>query len=102
MDDKTQTSQNTEYAGPPKSHDFRDAKNVQQEPQQQQKEAPVKMTTTSSSATAEPNLLSMISAPDRVVPVVKKKKRQMLNQLAHAKTPAQIYSTLLINRKEKS
>lgn len=31
-----------------------------------------------------------------------KKKKQMLNQLSRAKTPAQIYSTFLINRKEKS
>ena len=31
-----------------------------------------------------------------------KKKKQMLNQLSHARTPSQIYATFLGQRKEKN
>jgi len=80
MDDKVNTSQNTEYAGPPKSHAFQNNTLTPQSPQNSTQNESEQTTVTESASAPkakESDLLEMISAGDKVVNEPKKKKKQI-------------------------
>ena len=73
MDDKVNTSQNTEYAGPPKSHNFQEnaTGSVNQEPEKPAAPKPAQKDP------ADTDLLAMISAADRKPAAQTKQKKKI-------------------------